>query len=39
MLAATTAGMIMIPALYSLFEKMREGTYSIFGKSTKRETK
>lgn len=39
MLAATTAGMIMIPALYSLFEKMREGTYSLFGKSTKRETK
>ena len=39
MLAATTAGMIMIPALYSLFEKMREGTYSLFGKSHVREEK
>ena len=37
MLAATTAGMIMIPALYSLFEKMRESTYALFGKSHKRE--
>ena len=39
MLAATTAGMIMIPALYSLFEKMREGAYSLFGKSHAREEK
>ena len=39
MLAATTAGMIMIPALYSLFEKMREGTYALFGTTHHRETK
>ncbi len=31
MLMATTVGLIMIPALYSLFEGMREGTYKLFG--------
>lgn len=33
MLAATTVGLIMIPALYSLFAKMRETAYAVFGKS------
>ena len=37
MLVATTAGLIMIPALYSLFEKMRESTYALFGSSSKKE--
>lgn len=31
MLMATTVGLLMIPALYSLFEKMRESTYALFG--------
>lgn len=40
MIAATTVGLLMIPALYALFEGMREGTYALFGKShTKEETK
>ncbi len=40
MLMATTLGLIMIPALYSLFEGMREGTYNLFSsKSKKGETK
>ncbi|MEG1788395.1 MAG: efflux RND transporter permease subunit [Kiritimatiellia bacterium] len=29
MIAATTVGLLMIPALYSLFENMRESTYSL----------
>ncbi len=33
MLAATTAGLIMIPSLYALFASMREFVYGIFGKS------
>lgn len=37
MIAATTAGLLMIPALYSLFEGMREGTYALFGKSHRKE--
>lgn len=36
MLVATTVGLLMIPALFSLFEKMREGTYSLFGSSHKK---
>ena len=28
--------LLMIPALFSLFEKMREGTYSLFGSSHKK---
>ncbi len=40
MLAATTVGLIMIPALYSLFAKMRETAYAVVGKSPfKEETK
>jgi HAE1 family hydrophobic/amphiphilic exporter-1/multidrug efflux pump len=41
MLVATTVGLLMIPALFSFFEKMREGTYAIFGTSheKKEETK
>lgn len=38
MLTATTVGLIMIPALFSLFEKMREGTYGLFGSTHKKET-
>ena len=34
---STTAGLLMIPALYSLFEKMREGTYALFGTTHKKE--
>ncbi len=37
MLVASTLGLIMIPALYSLFEGMREGTYNLFGSSHKKE--
>ncbi|MBQ9694529.1 MAG: efflux RND transporter permease subunit, partial [Kiritimatiellae bacterium] len=37
MLVATSAGLLMIPALFSFFEKMREGTYALFGKSHKQE--
>ena len=37
MLMSTTAGLLMIPALYSLFEKMREGTYALFGTTHKKE--
>lgn len=37
MLAATTLGLLMIPALYALFEGMREGTYALFGKSHRKE--
>ena len=37
MIAATTAGLLMIPALYSLFEKMRESSYALVGKSHQKE--
>ncbi len=37
MLMATTLGLIMIPALYSMFEGMREGTYKLFGSKKKGE--
>ncbi len=33
MIAATTVGLLMIPALFAFFESMREGTYALFGKS------
>ncbi len=33
MLAATTLGLIMIPALYALFASMREFAYGLFGKT------
>lgn len=36
MLVATSVGLLMIPALFSLFEKMREGTYFLFGSSHKK---
>lgn len=36
MLMSTTAGLLMIPALYSLFEKMRESTYNLFGTTHKK---
>ena len=41
MLVSTTCGLVMIPALFSLFEKMRESTYVLFGSSHngKEETK
>jgi hypothetical protein len=39
MIVATTAGLIMIPALFAMFEKMREGTYTLFGTSHRKEEK
>ncbi len=37
MLMATTLGLIMIPALFSLFEKMRESSYALCGGSHNKE--
>lgn len=37
MLVSTSVGLLMIPALFSLFEKMRESTYALFGKTNKKE--
>lgn len=37
MIVATTAGLIMIPSLYAMFEKMREGTYRLFGSTHRKE--
>lgn len=39
MLAATTAGLIMIPALYSLFQTIREAVYRLVGREPHKETK
>lgn len=39
MIVATTAGLIMIPSLFAMFEKMREGTYYIFGTTHRKEKK
>ncbi len=36
MLMATTLGLIMIPALYAMFETMREGTYYLFSSKSKK---
>ncbi len=37
MIMATTAGLIMIPSLFAMFEKMREGTYRLFGSTHRKE--
>ena len=34
MIVATTAGLLMIPALYAMYEKMRTGTYRLFSKTS-----
>lgn len=39
MIVATTAGLIMIPSLFAMFEKMREGTYGLFGTTHRKEKK
>lgn len=39
MIVATTAGLIMIPSLFAMFEKMREGTYALFHSSHRKAEK
>jgi len=37
MIVATTVGLLMVPALFSLFETVREATYSLFGSTRYKE--